>query len=93
MIQAHKLENNPGSQIHLDLNREHFNRQCKKVYDWLMADVHITVLFAINNGVASLPRRILDLKKSGVLISEYWKQGVKVWHMDQAQKDFNNGRF
>lgn len=76
----HTMENNTSSQLHLDSNREHFTKKCELVYNWLMSGREITVLQAANEGVASLPRRLKDLRESGVKISERSQNRIKVWY-------------
>lgn len=90
---VHLFENNAASQCHLDDNRVHFSKQCLKVFDWLMTGEGLTVLWAANNGVASLPRRIKDLKACGVLIDDSWSFAmcakVKYYYMTKEQIEFN----
>lgn len=92
-FQVHQTENNPASQVHLDENRARFNKKCGQVYSWLLEGREITVLWAANNGVSSLPRRCLDLKKNGVFISDKWERGVKVYFMSQEDKEYNKQFF
>lgn len=85
---VHRLENNVESQMNLDENREHFSNKCRVVFDWLMGGKEITVLWAANNGVASLPRRIKDLKQK-FMISDRWRDGVKVYYMSNDDREHN----
>lgn len=89
IFEVHRFENNPESQINLDKRRSDFSDKCKTVFDWLIEGMEITVLWAANNSVSSLPRRIMDLRKNGVLISDRWDEKIKVWYMDKEQKEFN----
>ena len=93
MIRVHSRENNAESQQHLDKNRKRFSRKCRELLVRLYAGERLTVLSAANTGISSLPRRILDLKESGVLISDKWENGVKVWFMTEEQKFFNQKQF
>lgn len=86
---VHLVENNGESQKNLNAKREHFSNKCKEVFNWLMEGKEITVLWAANNGVSSLPRRMKDLAENGVLFSDRWENGVKVWFMNQDQIQFN----
>jgi hypothetical protein len=86
---THVFENNAESQINLDDRRIHFNAKCKLVFEWLQAGRELTVLQAAVDGVASLPRRIADLKEKGVLVSDRWNNGIKVWFLDPEQLEFN----
>lgn len=89
LFQVHANENNRESQSNLDECRVKFNRKCMTVFNWLMEGKELTALWAANNWVASLPRRILDLKEGGVLISDRWESGIKVWYLTNEQKQFN----
>lgn len=89
LFEVHRFENSAESQINLDTNRSHFNHKCTVVFNWLMQGEQLTALWAANNSVSSLPRRILDLKQNGVLISDKWVDRVKVWYMDPDQTKFN----
>lgn len=95
-FRAHRFENNTESQKHLDAKRGHFNAKCGEVYRRLMAGERLTVRECAIAGISSLPRRILDLKKQNVAISDEWVGSVKVyfcsdddlgrnrWNFDQA---------
>ncbi len=85
----HKHENNPESQGNLDKSKKRFTKKCGIVYAWLMEGKEITVLWAANNTVSSLPRRIKDLRANGVIISDKWENGSKVYFMTQEQKTEN----
>jgi hypothetical protein len=39
------------------------------------------VLGCANSGIASLPRRILDLKESGIAVQDQWVNGVKEYFL------------
>lgn len=98
IFDTHQTENNPASQQHLDENRTHFNKQCQKVYNMLMDKEILTVRNAlINDNIHSLPRRILDLKKQGVMISDDWdrdvKPPIKYWYMTQKDILDNTRKF
>lgn len=80
---VHQTENNPESQAHLDNNREKFNGKCLQVLSWLREGKELTVLWCANNGVASLPRRIGDLKSKGITIHDRWENGVKVYFINK----------
>ena len=95
---VHRFENSAESQIHVDANRVTFSSQCKKVFDLLMdGSLPLSVKSAmVEHNINSLPRRILDLKENGVLISDRWievseivKVRFKVWYMTPEQIEFN----
>lgn len=90
LFDVHKRENNAESQGHLDINREHFSAQCKRVYDYLMNGGRLTVYSAIVGlRISSLPRRLKDLKDKGVRISDRWvgeKETNKEWFMSTEDK-------
>lgn len=97
---VHEIENPPEQQEHLDNNREYFSKQCTKVFGLLMEGKRLTVLNAITEyGVASLPRRLKDLKENGVHINDEWvvinpdKPKIKVWFMNEETKVFNRKFF
>jgi hypothetical protein len=97
---VHLLENNAQSQIHLDENRDKFSIQGTKVYSILMNAETLTVADAlIYHGISSLPRRILDLKQAGVLITDIWitnqygKRTHKAWFMTEEQRKYNREKF
>lgn len=95
---VHNYENNNESQKHLDENRTHFNKQCQRLYEILMTGEVLTVENAvINHKIMSLPRRIKDLRKNGVMISEEWnrnaKPKVKEWFVTQKDKLDNTQKF
>ncbi len=70
---CHRNENNHDSRRHLEENREHFSAQCQQVYSLLSSGIHLTVFRAMTEyGISSLPRRILDLKESGIEIKDAW---------------------
>lgn len=90
---VHFRENNVESQLHLDAKRGHFTAKCSEVYRRLMAGERLTVLGCANSGVSSLPRRILDLKQSGVRVSDAWESGCKVWFLSADDLAFNHWTF
>jgi hypothetical protein len=81
MLTTHTAENNQESRANLERNRVRFNAKCLEVYRRLMAGEQMDVLGAANSGIASLPRRILDLRESGVLIDDRWEMGRKVYYI------------
>lgn len=90
---VHKRENNSESQAHLKKNKQLFNKKCKTVLDWLLEGKQLKVLDCANDGVASLPRRILDIRSKNVGISDKWENGVKVYYMTPEQiNDYNNSK-
>lgn len=98
LFETHANENNPASQQHLDENRTHFNKQCGKIYGLLMDGEVLSVKEAIvKHNVHSLPRRILDLKKKKVSISEKWEKNlkppIKYWFMSMEDKLNNREKF
>lgn len=70
-------------------DRDHFRGKCKTVLDWLMMGKTISVLWAANNGVASLPRRLKDLTERGYQISELTQGRSKVWFLTPEQRFYN----
>ena len=54
-----------------------------------MAGEQLTVLQCANDGIASLPRRILDLRNKKVCISDKWEGGVKVYYMTDTDAFLN----
>lgn len=82
---VHKEENNKESQTHLNKNRKSFNKKCEQVFNWLLEGKELTVLQCANDGVASLPRRIADLKDKKVQISDRWEGNIKVYYMTPEQ--------
>lgn len=92
-IVPHRRENNAESQRTLDARRDHFTKKCAEVYRLLMAGQRLTVLACANAGIASLPRRILDLKQGGVAISDEWRDGVKVYFCTDADRSVNRCSF
>lgn len=83
---THLRENNAESQANLDANRDRFTKKCREVYNLLVAGNRLTVLDCANAGIASLPRRILDLKERGVPIHDEWVDGRKVYFMHAAHR-------
>lgn len=87
---VHQSENNPESQRHLDKNRPKFNRQCQQVFDMLMKRTVLSTYTAlVNHKIGHLPRRIKDLRESGVMISDCWDGGSKHWYMTPEDKSHN----
>lgn len=71
---VHKRENNPASEFHLEQFRKKFTHDCYEVLQLLVSGERLTVRGAVISGLSnSLPRRILDLKKFGVKISDQWQ--------------------
>ena len=69
----HKAENNDESQEHFEANKKRFNNQCEKVLRWLEQGGTLTCdraneIFMIKH----LPRRICDLRFSGVPVQSRW---------------------
>ncbi len=96
LIQTHTREGNFESEQHLYSNREHFSKQCIKLYNLLMSGHTLTVYSAlVEHGIASLPRRALDLSQSGVQLTAQPLLGtrIKEWKMTQEQIAFNKERF
>ena len=57
------IENNQESQKFFDENTGHFTKQCKDLFKILLKGERVTTLTAIvKYGIASLPRRIKDLR-------------------------------
>lgn len=79
---VHKKENNAESQNHVDHIRPRLNKKCTEVLTRLQNGERLTVLECAIQGIASLPRRILDLKEAGYEISDTWVNGRKVYFMD-----------
>ena len=86
---THSEENNGESQAHLNKNRKGFNKNCLRVLNWLYEGKRLKVLDCANEGVASLPRRIADLKDRGIEISDQWEGNVKVYYMTVEQVETN----
>ena len=66
----HHRENNAESELRLQEHTPHFSKQCIKLYEILRSGRKLTVLEAYSEGIASLPRRVLDLKEGGVRIEK-----------------------
>lgn len=89
---VHIRENNSESEENLASNYKKFSNQCKKVFDLLFNGKRLTTETAlINHRIFSLPRRLLDLKKEGVMISDEWRkdEGVKIWFMTDSDREMN----
>lgn len=87
-IITHSRENNSESEVHLEENKKHFSKQCEKVLQLLKSGHRLTTKSAMMYyGIWSLPRRILDLKRSGVEIKDEWildsdgKTKIKIWYL------------
>jgi len=92
LFTVHEAENNRESLTNLNENRHKFNKQCLKVFNLLMGGNRLTVRDAIvEHGINSLPRRLLDLKQAGVLISDEWNRDHKIWFMTPDQQKANRG--
>lgn len=76
-IPIHQTENNEDSQRHLQENAQSFSDQCLKVVELLNQGKRLTVLWAANSGIASLPRRIKDLRDGGFDIQDEWVKNEK----------------
>lgn len=81
----HRNENNAESQNHLNKNRKPFSSNCKKVRDRLLNGEELRVLQCANEGIASLPRRIKDLREGGIELSDRWEGNIKVYYMTVEQ--------
>lgn len=89
---THRAENNDESQEHYEQNRRRFGNQCQKVHRWLKQGGTLTCdraneLFRIKH----LPRRICDLKFSGVPVKSRWIHAggtrVKEYYLDTEMRD------
>lgn len=95
-IKTHDRENNNESEQALYSNRKHFNDKCQQLYDLLMSGQILTVYSAlVEHKIASLPRRALDLKQAGVLLTGSPLVGtrIKEWKMTQEQIKTNREKF
>lgn len=61
-MHTHIWENNEESQKFLEENANKFGEQCLKIMKLFYQGKKLTVLNAMNYGIASLPRRIKDLR-------------------------------
>lgn len=92
---GHVAENNSQGFDHYNKNYDHFSKQCKYLFNWLMNGNTITVKEAIvRHNINSLPRRVQDLTENAVKISWEWvyhesDPKFKVWKMSDADKMFN----
>lgn len=89
---VHLRENNPQSEENLASNYEKFSGQCKRVFEMLMNGYRLTTETAlVNHRIFSLPRRLLDLKKAGVRITDEWRkdEGFKIWFMTEGDREMN----
>jgi hypothetical protein len=90
---VHQYESKAESQIILDNNRPHFSRQCRVLFDALMAGKVLTSEISfLEYNIVDFRRRICDLKEIGVLISSRLKQNSrsKEWFLDKDQKEYNS---
>jgi hypothetical protein len=72
-LELHLTENNPFSQGQLESRREHLTNNCQRVLELLKSGHHLnTKEVLIQYDISSLPRRILDLKNSGIKIEKYF---------------------
>lgn len=74
-MQTHIHENNSESLFHLEENEQKFSDQCLMILNLLNQGVRLSVKLAIDQyGVASLPRRIADIKeRNGITnIQDEW---------------------
>ncbi len=90
IFQCHIRENNSESEQNLYGRRKHFSQKCKDLFNLLYAGEKITVYNAlVKYKISSLPRRCLDLKECGVLITDEWNGPIKVWFFTDEQKKLN----
>lgn len=104
-IEIHDRENSQENENFLNENRQKFSDQCLKVVEYLNQGKRLTVKWAVNSGIASLPRRIKDLKEGGFNVLDEWvrdgkgKKLYKEWFITitkrptkkQIQEAFKNG--
>lgn len=104
-IPIHDRENNQDSESFLQQNAQNISDKCLKVLEILNTGKRLQVLEAANMGIASLPRRILDLKTAGFNIKDEWiigadgKRKVKEYFLEitkrptkqQVLEAFKNG--
>lgn len=76
-IPIHQQENSEDSQSYLQENEQRLKEGCLKVLRILNTGERLTVKSAINQGIASLPRRCLDLKNAGFDIQNEWVRNEK----------------
>lgn len=74
-FEIHQRENNAESQAHLQENEFRFKKSCMKVLVRLCQGERLTVLSAINSGISSLPRRVLDLREMGIPVKAQFLAG------------------
>lgn len=76
---VHSKENNAESHQHLYTHKKHFEGQCKKLKELLMAGNRLTVYSAlVDHGISSLPRRFLDIKQAGVQATSMPMTGTRI---------------
>lgn len=91
-VKIHHQENNQESQGHLEENEEKFSAQCIKLLKLFKGGLRLTVIGAQAHGIHSLPRRVLDLKESGVVVKDGWlrdgngKRTVKEYWMELEKR-------
>lgn len=73
-LTVHPKENNSESQTNLDENRKKFNKQCQFVLDIFKSGKRLTRRGAYDYGIASLERRVKDLRENGIEIKTEWVQ-------------------
>lgn len=71
---VHARENSTENQRHLDENRVKFSKQCELVFNLLQSGKRLTRRGAYEYGIASLERRIKDLRENGIDIQTAWVQ-------------------
>jgi len=70
-FEVHKHENNYESETSLQLHNRVFKKNCKIIYDAMMAGEVLTTLgVAVKYNMTDLPRRICDLEENGVVIEK-----------------------
>lgn len=74
---THIRENNSRSEAHLKAHKEHFSKQCTLLYNILKSGRKLTVFEAYSEGIASLPRRVKDLREGGIKIDSETVPGTK----------------
>jgi hypothetical protein len=88
MVELHARENNQESEDFLNENHERLSKQATYVLKLLKRGERLTVPKALGLGIMSLPRRIMDLKESGIEIKDTWlkdsngKRIMKEWFIE-----------
>lgn len=91
-IPIHIRENNFENEMHLYNHKKHFEGKCRKLFNLLMAGHRLTVYSAlVEYGIASLPRRFLDITQSGAQASSEAMTGtrIKEYFMTKEQMEYN----